>query len=336
MNRPRLLITGAGGFCGEHACAYFAGRGYAVTGVLRSRPELQGTTVAHDSAASMMSSGTSPSADEEDSSVQYAWCDLTMKNDIEALVMAAKPDYVLHFAGMNAVGPSWTDPAAALESNLMGTVRLLEAIRKESGEGGACRIVIAGSMLRFNLPADGSPPSPPHPYSFSKTLQVLAARSWVPLYGMDVIIAEPSNLIGPGRSKGICTLMAEYAAKAELAAEQGRNAAAPFKLSSRTEVRDVIDVRDAIRAYELLLQQGVSGEVYPLASGRMRTLGELADTVTSLARTPLAWEVGQSAASSPAPADVSKLARLGWSPAIPLVQSLTDTLEQMRLKVREA
>lgn len=317
MRKPRLLVTGAGGFCGEHACTYFASRGYDVIGTLRAKP-------AGASAASSIEG------------ITYTYCDLNVRQEVERLIEQTRPAYILHFAGMNAVGPSWIDPASALESNLFGTIRLMEAVRSVMAQGEACRIIVAGSMLRFPLPAAGERPLPPHPYSFSKTMQVLAARSWATLYGMDVIVAEPSNLIGPGRSKGITALMARYAAEVELRQEQGSLLPPPLRLSSRSEQRDLLDVRDAIRAYEVVMENGVSGEVYPMASGVMVTLGELADQVTALASCALAWEVGQSNAPSPSSADTSKLAKLGWRPSIPLAQSLADTLDHMRQSVRTA
>ncbi|TYP69856.1 NAD-dependent epimerase/dehydratase family protein [Paenibacillus methanolicus] len=312
MNRPRLLITGAGGFCGEHACAHFAAAGWRVTGAVRRLPR----------------PGEMPEGAE---GVEWRASDLTVPSEVKTLVADARPDAVIHLAGVNAVGPSWDDPASALEANLMGTVYVLEAIR---ASGRPVRAVVAGSMLRYRLPSGTQAPTPPHPYGLSKSLQVLAAQSWAAMYGLDVIVAEPGNLIGPGRSRGIVALLARYAAETELAAERGQEPPPAFRLSSGTERRDMLDVRDAIRAYELLLAGGEPGRVYPLASGRMITLGELADSFARLARVPLAFEVGSSAAPSPLPADTSALAALGWAPSIPLAQSAGDTLEQMRRLVR--
>ncbi|MBW7462350.1 GDP-mannose 4,6-dehydratase, partial [Paenibacillus sepulcri] len=104
----------------------------------------------------------------------------------------AQPQYVLHMAGKNAVGPSWSDPGDTLANNVMGTVNLLEAVRRIDRGSLNCRVLVVGSMLRFPLPAGGEAPEPPHPYSLSKTLQVLTARSWSALYGMDIVVAEPS------------------------------------------------------------------------------------------------------------------------------------------------
>ncbi|QHW33422.1 NAD(P)-dependent oxidoreductase [Paenibacillus rhizovicinus] len=340
MSRPRLLVTGAGGFCGEHACRHFASLGWQVIAAVRRLPAA--------------------------AAAEWAWlggvdavlaCDLSSRSETEALAERAAPDYVLHLAGANAVGASWSDPASVLQSNVMGTVHLLEGIRRL---GKPCRVLVAGSMLRFPLagsgeagkspaaggaeasaagtagagaarPADG--PRPQHPYSLSKTMQVLVAQSWSSLFGMEVIVAEPSNLIGPGRSGGLCGLLARYAAVSERAAAAGDAAPAPFRFSSRSEQRDLLDVRDAIAAYEMLFQAGESGRVYPVASGIMRTLGEIAGAFGEVALQPLRWEFGDSDAASPAPADIGAIAALGWSPSYSLKRSLDDALAAARLSV---
>ncbi|SFS51113.1 NAD(P)-dependent oxidoreductase [Paenibacillus sp. BC26] len=314
MSRPRLLVTGAGGFCGEHACRYFSAAGWEVTAVVRRLPQQDAEERAWLNAVHAALA-----------------CDLAAQSEVLALIEQAKPEYVLHLAGANAVGASWNDPTAVLQSNVMGTVHVLEGVRRA---GTPCRVVVAGSMLRFPLVAAGQGgaerPQPQHPYSLSKTMQVLIAQSWTSLYGMEVVIAEPSNLIGPGRSGGLCALLARYAAKAEQAAASGAAAPAPFRLSSRSEQRDLLDVRDAIRAYELLLRAGESGRIYPVASGVMRTLGEIADAFDALAQHPLQWEIGESQAASPDPVNCEGIIALGWTPLITLEQSLRETLEAAR------
>ncbi|MBW7474532.1 NAD-dependent epimerase/dehydratase family protein [Paenibacillus oenotherae] len=376
LSRPRLLVTGAGGFCGEHACRYFTSAGWDVTAVVRRMP-------VDDQAEEFLGQAAAVEI-----------CDLASASGTMEMVRRAQPDYVLHLAGVNAVALSWSSPAAVMESNVMGTVHLLEAIRG-LGNRKCCRIVVAGSMLRCKLDEGGQGMAPPHPYSLSKAMQVLTAQSWASLYGMDVIVAEPSNLIGPGRSNGLCALIARYAAELERngsgecratnccgddAAGRGGDddaehsggddaerggvddaecggvddaecsgggdvssvdhsadggAPPPFRLSSRTEMRDLLDVRDAIRAYELLLLSGERGMVYPVASGTMRSLGELADTFDRLASCSLQWCVGESQELSPQPLDIAAVRALGWSPRFSLEQSVLDTLESARRVLKE-
>lgn len=83
----------------------------------------------------------------------------------------------------------------------MFTAYLLEAVRKENP---SCKILVAGSALQYD-PANISTLT--HPYSLSKTYQIQIARGWAALYEMDIVIAKPSNLIGPGFSNGVCSIL---------------------------------------------------------------------------------------------------------------------------------
>ncbi|BBH18702.1 UDP-2-acetamido-2,6-dideoxy-hexulose 4-reductase [Paenibacillus baekrokdamisoli] len=308
LSRPRLVITGAGGFSGEHACRYFSAKGWEVTAVLRRQ-----------------TAGLLPEWLQHVAAVTY--CDFSSREETEACIQHAQPEYVLHLAGMNAVDSSWRDPITALQSNVMGTVHLMEAVRQA---GLPCRVLVVGSMLRFKLPLVGEDGIPPHPYSLSKTMQVLTVQSWASLYGLDVMAAEPANLIGPGRSTGLCALMARYTAESEHCSANGMQLPRPFRLSSRTEQRDLLDVRDAVRAYELLLMMGERGQVYPVTSGTMRSLGELVDLFDLIGKQPLHWEIGQSQALSPIPEEPEAIRKLGWLPQLTLEQSLRDALNEAR------
>lgn len=307
MIRERLLITGAGGFCGLHACKHFRSKAAEVAGALRP------------------SSGDEPRAGVlRRMGVTPVRCDLTDPDAVNRLISDVRPTRILHLAGLNAAGPSWQDPAAYMEANVMATVYLLEAARRFGPDG--VRIVAAGSMLRFAWPQDSGGPKPPHPYSFSKTLQTAAVRSWHAMYGMTAVVAEPANLIGPGPSAGLCALIAAHIRGIKKAAAQGKAAPAPFRLSSRHERRDFVDVRDAMAAYELLLERGDPSIVYPIVSGTFRSLGEVADVFTRAAGVPVRWEIGDSAAPSPEAADGSAIRALGWSPAMPFADSIADLL----------
>lgn len=238
------------------------------------------------------------------------------------LVADTQPDWVLHLAGRNAVGESWREPLGYLQANVMSTFNLLDALRARP----ACRIVVAGSMLGF--PASERP-EPPHPYSLSKAFQAWGALGWGRLFGQQVIVAKPSNLIGPGPSTGICALLARRAAELEKGLQ-----APPFSLSSAIEERDYLDVRDAVRAYETLLAAGDPGGVYPVASGTNRSLGAVAAAVQQQLGRPLPLRIGSlDGYRPPAPVDTAPLRALGWQPAIPFEQSLRDALDYFRAAV---
>ncbi|ANE46088.1 hypothetical protein SY83_07100 [Paenibacillus swuensis] len=296
----RLLITGGGGFTGRHACEHFIRRGVQVVPAVRRKSGL-----AHE-----------------------VICDLSRAEETSALLGEVRPDFVLHLAGRNAVPDSWADPAGHLETNLMSTVYVLEAVRRHVPQA---RVLVVGSMLASPL---GGKPEPPHPYALSKSFQRAASLAWGHLYQLKLCVAQPSNLIGPGNSAGLCGLIGRRIA----ALEKGGDPT-PFRLSSRTETRDFLDVRDAVNAYETILLHGVTGHTYAVASGLSRSLGDIADGFTALAKVPLPFEVSSPAAgadSNPGAArpvleiDTASLRQLGWSPQIPLAQSLTDILNYYR------
>lgn len=287
---PKLLITGASGFTGQHACNHFVNAGFAVTAVSRK------------------SFGNGQ--------VQTELCDLTNKESVGKLIKKVKPDYLLHLAGQNHVGTSWIDPVSSLEANAMSTLYLLEALRQENPD---CKVVIVGSALQFD-PQNISTLT--HPYSLSKTLQVLIAQSWGVLYNMNVVIAKPSNLIGPGISNGVCSIFAK-----KIVDMEENNAEKVLEVNNLQAIRDFVDVRDAVRAYEILLTQGKPGEIYDIASGISHSLGEVITSFRDL--TTIDFEIKSKVMDQEddrveiLPAEIVKL---GWKPFLSLKSSLEDIL----------
>jgi GDP-4-dehydro-6-deoxy-D-mannose reductase len=306
MSGIRLLVTGAGGFCGLHACAFFARQGFDVVGVLRKAGDPRAAVLRRLGAAA-------------------EFCELTDRHAVDRLIARVRPEWILHLAGLGSAGPSWREPALYMEANVMAAVYLLESARREMGAG--FRLAAAGSMLRFDWPADGGAPRPPHPYSLSKTLLTAVVRSWHHLYGTAAVVAEPANLIGPGPSAGLPALIAAHIRALRRARLAGAPDPSPFRLSSLTERRDYVDVRDAVRAYGVLLERGEPGRVYPIATGRQRTLGEVAAAYERAAGFRVEWLIGDSDEPSPPPADPSALLALGWRPEIPFARSVADTLD---------
>ncbi len=289
-----ILITGANGFTGQQACQHFVQKGLQVVAVSRSI----GSTIPE---------------------VQYWIADLTKHEQIKDVIEQIKPDYVLHLAGKNAVGESWREPVGYLETNMMSTFYLLDALRCVPH----CRVVVVGSMLSY-VPSDEQ--TPPHPYSLSKSFQTWGALGWAHLFEQQVMIARPSNLIGPGPSNGICGLLA----RRSIQFENGMNST-PFKLSSLVEERDYLDVRDAVAAYDRIIEDGIPGTIYPVASGVNRSLGQIVQKLQQLLMKELPIEAGElSSYTPPASINIALTSCLGWNPDIPLEDSLRDALTYYR------
>ncbi|GER68563.1 hypothetical protein BpJC4_30340 [Weizmannia acidilactici] len=215
---------------------------------------------------------------------------------------------------------SWKDPIGTLDINLMSAAYLLEAIRKVNS---SCKILIAGSALQID-PVNLS--NIPHPYSLSKTLQEIVSVAWKKLFKMNIVITKPTNLIGPGCSNGINSIIASKIVKME------RNEADPILIvNNLNATRDFLDVRDAVNAYEILLNKGESGEVYDICTGISRTIREMIDIYKNL--TDVNLEVKATSNQSGSEVETrkpSKLFELGWKPSIPFEASLRDTIEFFR------
>ncbi|MCA1036802.1 MULTISPECIES: NAD-dependent epimerase/dehydratase family protein [Bacillus] len=289
----RILITGASGFTGRHACSYFRKKGF-FTAASVHRGNLQ-----------------------ESEADQIEICNLLDKNSLDQLVKKTDPGYVLHLAAQNHVGKSWEDPSSSFEANVLSTLYLLEALRRLKPEA---RVLVTGSALQ------SCSEDHPHPYSLTKSMQTSLARAWESLFKMDVMIAKPCNLIGPGNSNGVCSLFASRIARMESGLEEK-----VLYVNSLQSSRDFLDVRDAVRAYGFILEKGERGGIYDVSSGSSLTLGDVAGYLKACAKTD--FEVDSKSAdpdSERYSLDPGKLQKLGWNPEISREQTFEDLLHYQR------
>jgi GDP-4-dehydro-6-deoxy-D-mannose reductase len=292
--KKTILITGATGFTGTEACRFFVAKGYAVTGIIRE------------------TKGNIPG-------VNYVKGDLLIPVIVQEIMKEQQPDFVLHLAGDNHAGRSWSRPSVTFDANVNGTLNLLEAARLHAPSS---KILVAGSLIDYN-PCEAQAPN--HPYGVTKYLQILLSKCWAQMYQLDLMIARPSNLIGPGESAGICALLAARLADIEQGTGKGK-----LELDNLKAQRDFLDVRDAVEAYELLFRKGEQLQEYALATGVSRTLEEAARAL--LKRTDADVEVTyvRNEEEEDFTVDTSEIQRLGWTPKISFEQSMEDILNHYR------
>jgi len=296
--KDKLLITGASGFTGYHACEYFSKLGLDIIAITKKRNFCY-------------------------KKVKTVQCDLFNKEGVKDLIKQIKPDYVLHLAGQNAVGRSWEDPLDSLEVNAMGTAYLIEALRQEAP---ACKTVIVSSALQFN-PTSISTFN--HPYGLSKTIQSVFSQFWAFLYNMHIVIAKPSNLIGPGFSTGVCSIFAQRIVNMEREKEEKF-----LNVSNLNNRLDFLDVRDAVRAYDFLLTKGKSGDIYDVSSGKSRSLEEIINIFRKTTTIQFQTKVNdQSPLINHVDLYPLPLIELGWQPTIPLETTIKDIVDFYRQQV---
>lgn len=293
----RILITGAGGFTGLHACHYFSEIGYSVFALSR-KP----FSITCDNLTNIV-------------------CDLTDYHSLSNCISSIKPDYILHLAGRNSVPESWKDPLKTIETNVMCTANLLHAILNSHKN---CRTIVVGSILQ---PPSFDASAFQHPYGLSKTLQTLLSEAYSFLFELDIMIAKPTNLIGPGESTGICSILAEKVVRMELGMDEKK-----LTINNLLVERDFLDVRDAVRAYDCLFLNGTTRGVYEVTTGHLRSLNEVLACLRDFAKIDFDVSTDLEKRESPQLIIPQRLLKIGWLPAIPFEQSIKDVVDYYRKK----
>jgi GDP-4-dehydro-6-deoxy-D-mannose reductase len=302
-----VLVTGAGGFAGSHLIEQLAGSTDLV-GWSRSEP---GREVAH--------------------LARWQRVDILDRKQVDAAIRDLSPDWIFHCAGLPNVAESWSDTAAPLAVNVLGTHRLLDAVARL---GRPCRVLITGSAQVYASsvePIDEDHAlAPASPYALSKLAQEqLALRSAD--RGVDVIVTRSFNHTGPRQKPAfLASGVARQIARIE------RGGLEPVITVGNLEPRrDILDVRDAVRAYVAIMTKAAAGTVYNVASGVGRPVRTVVEALISRARVPIRIEQDPSRfRASDVPILVGNPGRLtaatGWRPEIPFDQMLDDLLSYWR------
>ncbi|MEO0493096.1 MAG: GDP-mannose 4,6-dehydratase [Actinomycetota bacterium] len=256
--------------------------------------------------------------------------------DRDALIEAfadAAPEVVYHLAAQADVGGSWTTPVETLRVNVEGTLNVLDAARL----AGADRVAavtsadIYGPVQEADLPlTEAQPLRPVSPYAASKAAADMVCVQAGLGHGLDVVRIRAFNHLGPGQSdKFVASAIASRIAKAE---QTGETAIRVGNLEAR---RDFTDVRDVVRAYRALMVDGRPGEAYHVCSGVDRSVRELAGILVTHSSADITLETDPELMR---PVDLKVLlgdntkisTDTGWSPSIPIEQTLEDLLEFWR------
>lgn len=306
----KALITGSQGFVGQYLRQELENNGYAVTGLDLQAGE--GVVAA----------------------------DLLNGEQVWEIVAQVSPDAVFHLAGQASVAKSWSIPQKTVEINVIAAINLMEAVRAVNP---ACRMVMVGSSDQYgNLGAAGSKvtedlaTNPQTPYAVSKKAQEEMAQVYVRAYGMNICMTRSFNHGGAGQRTGF--LIPDFASGI-VAVERGETPC--LRVGNLTARRDFTHVRDIVRAYRLIAEKGLSGEVYNVGSGLTYSAQEILDKLCALANCPIPVEQDPAKMRpSDTPViccDHSKLTRdTGWEPEKSMQIILEETLAYYRAQKTNA
>jgi GDP-4-dehydro-6-deoxy-D-mannose reductase len=291
----RALVTGHAGFVGQHLSDVLKSFDYSVSGF-----------------------GLSEGGDIRD------------PDSVADAVQSSHPDVVFHLAG--ATKP--TDFRELYSVNVMGTAVLLDAIVQLARQP---VVVLASSSAVYGHQDGGQPISerartrPVTHYGASKLSMEVVARRYAQAHGLRVLCVRAFNVLGPGMPISLaCGAFVDAIVRIE---QSGSNES--IRTGNLASSRDFTDVRDVARAYALLSEHGRGGAVYNVCSGRSVTLDYCLQVLLRHSRPSIKVEADPARLQpndlSRQIGDAKRLRRLtGWEPAIPVEQSLLDTLQHRR------
>lgn len=312
---PRYLVTGSGGFVGKHFLDFLS------TQENVSRIEVRGFDICLPKAASPPYPFV----------FQSEVLNLRDKERLEAAIVRYKPDYLIHLAAVSSVAASWENPADCISNNTQIFINVLEIVRLCCPQ---CRILAVGSSEVYDTEHrdNNSPPLTEtallyaaNPYALGRQMQESITRFYAEQFGMDIVATRSFSHTGTGQGT-------QFAVPAFiqqlLEAKKNKKTVAELKTGNIDLIRDYTDVRDVVRAYELLLQKGKSGEIYNVCSGKRITLRKTIETASELLKVPLSLTIDPARlrpneqnyiVGSPAKLQ----AATGWMPEYTLDQTLS-------------
>ena len=235
----RVLVTGGAGFIGSNF----------VHLVRNERSEWQITVVDKMNYAANKASLSGVMAD-----IEFVEGDICDQDLIDRLV--SETDLVVHFAAESHNDNSLNDPWPFIESNLIGTYRILEAVRKHGKKLHHISTDEVYGDLELDDPAkftDKTRYNPSSPYSSSKAGSDMLVLAWVRSFGIHATISNCSNNYGPRQH------VEKFIPRQITEVLEGRK---PKLYGSGENVRDWIHVDDHNLAVITIIEKGRSGEVY--------------------------------------------------------------------------
>lgn len=305
-----VLVTGGAGFIGSHLVELLLKKNYHVIVVDTQKPNRCYFFL-----------------NNLDKKVDYQCLDITHQKDITTLFTSQRLHYVIHLAALSTVEEAYKNPRKAFQTNIMGTVNILEACRSVSGIKG---ILVASSDKAYGktkkIYTESSPLKGDHPYDVSKSSEDLIAQTYYKTYGLPVIVTRFGNVYGEGDLHfdriipGICK-----------AVITGQSVAIR---SDGTYIRDYVYVKDVAFGYMFLMKKSreLKGEAFNFSSNNTCSVLELVRNAQRILKTKIPYKIFNTSINE-IPyqhLDDSKIRKLGWKSVYSLEKALPKTLHWYR------
>lgn len=265
-------------------------------------------------------------------------------NDLSSLLVSfssVKPDYVFHLAAQSYPKTSFESPLETLETNILGTAKVLDAIRHLGLD--PVIHVCASSEVFGRVPKELLPIHedvgfhPASPYAISKVGTDLVGRFYAEAYGLKVMTTRMFTHTGPRRGD----VFAESTFAKQIAMIEAGLQEPVIKAGNLDSLRTWSDVRDAVRAYYLLVTSDpIAGEYYNIGGTHTCTVRKMLEHLISISTCEDIQVEIDPERLRPIDADLqipdtTKFTNhTGWSPEISFEQTMEDLLNYWREQIK--
>jgi len=257
----RVLVTGAGGFMGSHLVDFLIKKNYEVFATYYN---------------------PTTNIKELNSKARIEECDIRNKEKVFSIIKEFQPNKIFHLAAQSYPTFSWKDPWYTIETNVLGTINIFEAVKKFKPD---CKILNACSSAEYGFVNSEEVPikedhslNPLHPYGVSKLAQEKLAYQYFKNFGIKSVSLRIFNTTGPKKVNDVCSDFT----KRLIEIEKGINKEKKLLVGNLEAQRAIIDVRDAIRAFDLALEKATIGEVYNISGEKVYRIYEIIDILKDL------------------------------------------------------
>lgn len=319
----RTLITGITGFVGSHLAEY----------ILENHTDVEVTGFVQ---------WRSPKVNIEGvlDRITLYYGNLLDFPSVRSMLAANKPDVIFHLAAQSYVDFSFLAPVDTLETNIVGTCNLLEAVKQLKQSDSYNPVIhvcssseVYGQVTEDEVPIkESNPLRPASPYAVSKVGEDMLALQYWSSWKIKTIRSRMFTHTGPRR--GEVFVVSNFAK--QIAMIEAGLAEPIVKVGNLNSVRTFSDVRDAVRAYWLLVNKCSPGDVYNIGGVETMTVGQMLDKLLAISTTKnIKVEVDPARLR---PSDVTlqipcvdKFHKAtGWKPEIKFNKTLKDTLGYWR------
>jgi GDP-mannose 4,6-dehydratase len=324
----RVLITGMSGMVGSHLADYLLeNTDWDIYGMVRWQSPLDNVTHLLDRV-------------NRGERVFFLEGDLNDMSSLINVCRQAKPDYVFHLAAQSYPKASFDLPMETYRCNMLGTACLLESLRTLALDPWihvCSSSEVFGRVSQDKMPIDEHCSfHPSSPYAISKIGTDVVARFHAEAYGQKVLTTRMFTHTGPRRGD----VFAESSFAKQIAMIEAGHMKAVVSVGNLDSLRTYADVRDAVRAYYMLLTvKPQAGAYYNIGGQHVCRVGEMLDYLLSLSTVQNISIQAEAARMRPLDADMQVadttkfFKHTGWKAEISFEKTMQDLLDYWRVKV---